>query len=177
MKAAQDVGGIGQEQRYREAITEFGPALDRLARGYEANADLRRDLRQDIHVQIWRSLAKFDGRCSLKTWVYRVAHNVAATHVLKRKSKVELLGLDEIEDAPGDDDPEAAVGERQALDRLQTLIRALKPPDSQIMLLYLEDFDAAAIGEVTALSAGAVAVKIHRIKAVLARRFHQGRTR
>ena len=167
---------IGQEQRYLEAAAEFGPALDRLARGYEADPDLRRDLRQEIHVQLWRSLAKFDGRCSLKTWVYRVAHNVAATHVLKRKAKVQLVGLDELENAPDGADPEATTGERQAIGRLRALVRSLKPPDSQIMLLYLEGFDAAAIGEVTALSAGAVAVKIHRIKTVLAERFHQGRT-
>jgi RNA polymerase sigma-70 factor (ECF subfamily) len=171
------VGSGGQEQRYLEAAAEFGPALDRLARGYEADADLRRDLRQEIHVQLWRSLAKFDGRCSLKTWVYRVAHNVAASHVLKHKAKAKLVGLEELEAAADADDPEAAAGERQAVERLQAMIRALKPPDSQIMLLYLEGFDAAAIGEVTALSSGAVAVKIHRIKAVLAERFHQGRTR
>jgi RNA polymerase sigma-70 factor (ECF subfamily) len=167
----------GQDQRYLEAAAEFGPALDRLARGYEADPDLRRDLRQEIHVQLWRSLGKFDGRCSLKTWVYRVAHNVAATHVLKHKAKAPLVGLEELETAADTADPEAAAGERQAVERLQTLIRALKPPDSQIMLLYLEGLDATAIGEVTALSPGAVAVKIHRIKAVLAQRFHQGRTR
>lgn len=171
------MGSAGHDQRYLEAVAEFGPAIDRLARGYEADADLRRDLRQDIHVQLWRSLARFDGRCSLKTWVYRVAHNVAATHVLKHKAKAPLVGLDELERTPDADDPEASAGERQAIERLQALIRQLKPPDSQIMLLYLEGLDAAAIGEVTALSPGAVAVKIHRIKAVLAQRFHQGRTR
>jgi RNA polymerase sigma-70 factor (ECF subfamily) len=160
-----------------EAAAEFGPALDRLARGYEADADLRRDLRQEIHVQLWRSLGRFDGRCSLKTWVYRVAHNVAATHVLKHKAKAPLVGLEELETAPDSDDPETTAGERQAIERLQALIRQLKPPDSQIMLLYLEGLDATAIGEVTALSPSAVAVKIHRIKAVLAERFHQGRTR
>ncbi len=42
------------------------------------------------------------------------------------------------------------------------------------MLLYLEDLPAAEIAEVTGLSSGAVAVKVHRLKAVLARRFHQG---
>jgi RNA polymerase sigma-70 factor (ECF subfamily) len=165
-----------QEQQYLEAVAAFGPALDRLARGYEADADLRRDLRQEIHVQLWRSMARFDGRCSLKTWVYRVAHNVAATHVLKHRAKAPLVGLEELEQARAEDDPEAAAVERNAVERLHALVRALKPPDSQIMLLYLEGFDAAAIGEVTALSAGAVAVKIHRIKALLAQRFHQGRT-
>jgi RNA polymerase sigma-70 factor (ECF subfamily) len=169
--------GAGQDERYLEAAAEFGPAIDRLARGYEADPDLRRDLRQEIHVQLWRSLARFDGRCALKTWVYRVAHNVAATHVLKHKAKAPLVGLEELETAPDADDPEVSVGERHAVEKLHVLIRLLKPPDSQIMLLYLEGFDAAAIGEVTALSPGAVAVKIHRIKAVLAERFHLGRTR
>jgi RNA polymerase sigma-70 factor (ECF subfamily) len=171
------VRGADQEQRYLEAAAEFGPAIDRLARGYEADPDLRRDLRQEIHVQLWRSLSRFDGRCALKTWVYRVAHNVAASHVLKRRSKAPLVGLEELETVQDAADPETAAVERQAVERLHALIRQLKPPDSQIMLLYLEGFDAAAIGEVTALTPGAVAVKIHRIKAVLAQRFHKGRTR
>jgi RNA polymerase sigma-70 factor, ECF subfamily len=59
-----------------------------------------------------------------------------------------------------------------ALERLQALVHRLKPLDRQLMLLYLEGVDAASIGEVTGLSAGNVATKIHRIKAVLARRFH-----
>ena len=54
------------------------------------------------------------------------------------------------------------------------IIRSLKPQDAQVMLLYLEDLDAAAIGDVTGLSAGAVATRIHRVKAVLAKRFQGG---
>ena len=54
------------------------------------------------------------------------------------------------------------------------LIHALALPDRQVMLLYLEDLDAAAIGQITGLSAGAVATKIHRLKALLARRFNEG---
>jgi RNA polymerase sigma-70 factor (ECF subfamily) len=42
------------------------------------------------------------------------------------------------------------------------------------MLLYLEGLDAAGIGEVTGLSAGAIATRIHRIKSILAQRFQQG---
>jgi RNA polymerase sigma-70 factor (ECF subfamily) len=39
---------------------------------------------QDIHLALWRSFANFDGRCSLRTWVYRVAHNAAAAHVMRQ---------------------------------------------------------------------------------------------
>ena len=41
-------------------------------------------------------------------------------------------------------------------------------------LLYLEDLDAAAIGEIMGISAGNVRVQVHRIKTILARRFHAG---
>ncbi|MEI9997180.1 MAG: sigma-70 family RNA polymerase sigma factor [Rhizomicrobium sp.] len=156
------------------AAAAFGPALGRLARAYEADPDQRRDLLQDLHLALWRSLATFDGRCSLRTWVYRVAHNAAASYVLQRR-RAKTAALTSLEDLDLPDaaaSPEEAMGEHQALQRLMAIIRALKPPDAQVMLLYLEDLDAAAIGEITGLSAGAVANKIHRIKAVLAKRFH-----
>lgn len=171
-------GRSARDQRYLEVAAEFGPALDRLARGYEADPDLRRDLRQEIHTELWRSLARFDGRCSMRTWVYRVAHNTAASHVLRHKSKSGakpgFVGLEELAAATADDDPEQAVLERDARQRLLALIQTLKPADRQLTLLYLEDLDASSIGEITGLSSGAIAVKIHRIKAALAERFHQG---
>ena len=167
-------GRSEQDRKYLEAAAEFGSALDRLARGYEADADLRRDLRQDIHTELWRSLARFDGRCSLRTWVYRVAHNTAASHVLKHKGKAGLVGLEELDAAASEDNPEQEVVERDARQRLLAMIQTLKPADRQLTLLYLEDLDAAAIGEITGLSAGAISVKIHRIKAALAERFQQG---
>jgi RNA polymerase sigma-70 factor (ECF subfamily) len=42
------------------------------------------------------------------------------------------------------------------------------------MLLYLEGMDAASTAEITGISAGNVATKIHRIKSILARQFHEG---
>ncbi|MGR4865641.1 RNA polymerase sigma factor [Caulobacter sp. LARHSG274] len=170
-----DSGGETQDERYRLAAVNFGSALERLARGYEASPDERRDLLQDIHTALWRSFAGYDARCSLRTWVYRIAHNVGASHILRRRAKsAPWASLDAIADAPAPDNPEREAGERQVLTRLLAMIDGLKPPDRQVMLLYLEDLDAAAIGEITGLSAGAVATKIHRIKAILARRFEHG---
>jgi RNA polymerase sigma factor (sigma-70 family) len=165
--------GASQDERYARAAAQFGPALERLARAYEADPDRRRDLVQDLHLALWRSFAGFDGRCSLRTWVYRVAHNAAASYVLQRRraGAARLTSLEELELPDAAASPEEALGEHQALQRLMALIRALKPPDAQVMLLYLEDIDAAAIGEITGMSAGAVAIKIHRIKSVLAKRF------
>ncbi len=66
---------------------QFGAMIERLARGYEADPDLRRDLVQEIHAALWRSFAIFEGQCSEKSWTYRIAHNVAVTHLVSAKRR------------------------------------------------------------------------------------------
>ena len=167
-----------QDELYAEAVAAYGAALARLARAYVTDPDPARDLLQDIHVALWQSLSRFEGRCSLRTWTYRVAHNVATSQVVRRRASAPtLVGLDELDETPAAIDADEALDAHRALARLQALVHTLKPVDRQLMLLYLEGVDAASIGEVTGLSAGNVATKIHRIKVVLARRFHDTEAR
>jgi RNA polymerase sigma factor (sigma-70 family) len=163
-----------QSARYVAAAREHGAMIERLARGYEADPELRRDLVQDIHAALWRSFAIFEGQCAERSWVHRIAHNVAVTHMMtgRRGRKVPLVGLDEIVELPAGSDTERETGERSLANRLLAAIHMLKPADRQVMLLYLEDLTAAEIGEVTGLSAGAVSVRIHRLKALLAQPYH-----
>jgi RNA polymerase sigma-70 factor (ECF subfamily) len=168
---------VRQQQLYAEAAATFGPALERLARGYESDADRRRDLLQEIHVALWRSLARFDGRCSLRTWVYRVAHNTATSKVRRPQSRApSIVALDEsLESLAAGGNEERLLDRRRALERLHGLIQQLKPLDRQVMLLYLEQVDAASIAEITGLSGANVATKVRRIKQILIQRFYQQR--
>lgn len=164
--------GRNQRELYDRAVREFGRAIDRLAAGYEADPERRHDLRQEIHMQLWRSLAVFDGRCSFKTWIFRVAHNTAVSYVdRERRNRAPLVGLEEVEHTGRAADLGPEIDRRRALSRLSELIRTLKPLDRQIMISYLEEMDAAAIADITGLSPANVAMKIHRIKNILSRRF------
>jgi RNA polymerase sigma-70 factor (ECF subfamily) len=167
---------MSQHDLYEQAVATFSPALERLARGYEADSDKRRDFLQEIHLAIWRSLESFAAQCSLRTWVYRVAHNVAASHVLKhRRARVRpLVSLEEAEHRFDPADTEASIDRQNAIDQLYALIEQLNPLDREVILLYLEETDAASIGEITGISPGNVATKIHRIKKILADRFREG---
>jgi RNA polymerase sigma-70 factor, ECF subfamily len=168
-------GAAGQERLYAEAAAAFGPALERLARAYERDPDKRRDLLQEIHVALWRSFARFDGRCSIRTWVYRVAHNTATSKVLRpRTNAPQIVALDDsLESVAPAVSEEEVLDRRRALERLYGLIGRLRPLDRQVMLLYLEQIDAASIAEITGLSAANVATKVRRIKQLLIQRFHE----
>jgi RNA polymerase sigma-70 factor (ECF subfamily) len=163
-----------QDRLFTEALASHGEALGRLVHAYESHPESRKDLLQDIHMALWRSLASFNGRCSLRTWVYRVAHNTVTSRVLRPRGRTPPhVSLDMLADEPTGGHGESAANDRVALERLLSLVRRLEPLDRRVILLYLEDLDAAAIGEVTGLSAGNVATKVHRIKQVLARQFNQ----
>ena len=166
-----------QDVLYQQVAQEYGEALTRLVCAYEADPELRRELSQEIHLALWRSLVRFNGRCSLRTWTYRVAHNVATSHIMRqarRKSVGTFLTLEEAEAQAGCEDGEDSANRAEALSRLFTLIQRLEPLDRQVIMAYLEGLDAESIAEITGLSAANIWSKIHRIKALLVRRFHRG---
>lgn len=163
-----------QDDLYSEAIAAHGPSLGRLARAYETNVEDAQDLLQEIHIAIWRSFELYNARCSLRTWVYRVAHNVAISRVMRRRRFLsELVSLDDLDTLPepasGD-----AMYEGPILNRVWKLIQQLKPLDRQVIILYLEEMDAASIGEVTGLSPQNVSTRVHRIKILLAKQYQKG---
>lgn len=159
-----------QEELYQQAVRNHGPELARFMRGYEHDPGSCEELQQELLLAIWQSLSGFRGDCSLRTWVYRVAHNVGARHVdySLRQADRQSLDLDAAERVVDERADMSRVERSIDLARVLALVHRLKPIDREVMLLYLEDLDAAAIGEITGISARNVATKIHRIKSLLA---------
>ena len=167
---------MSRDELYKEASLTYSAGMDRLAKAYEADPELRRDLLQEIHLALWRSFETYEARCSLRTWTYRVAHNTAMSYVVRQcqRKLSNLVTLEELDSSPDHTDYERIATERMAFEHLLRLIHRLRPADREIMLLYLEDLDAAAIAEITGMSAGGVRTQIYRIKNILSRRFHKG---
>ena len=131
---------------------------------------------QEIFIDVARGIRTFRGDSQVMTWVYRIAHNIATSHVIRQRRKnSRLLSLEEIESVPDGGEARRRSGpDRVDVERLFQLVHQLNPPDRELMLLYLEDLDAQTIGEIMGTSAVNVRSKIHRIKTVLTRRFHAG---
>lgn len=165
-----------QDELYGEAVAQFGPAVARLAAACEADRTHREDLLQEIHLALWRSFATFNNQCSLRTWVYRVAHNTAATHVLrhKRARRSQLVSLEELSAMPDEFESTQLLDDSAMLDRLGILMRRLKAIDRDVLLMYLEGMEAAEIAVVVGISTSNVAQKVHRTKKFLRSHFLEG---
>ena len=117
-----------------------------------------RDLFHEVAAGIWKSLPGFRGDSSERTWIYRIAHNIA----IRRSSQVRARSA---EDA-------LLAGERRHA--LMNGIRELPAIERQIVTLHLERLSAAEIEEVTGTSARRIATRLTRIRQKLTERLQGG---
>jgi RNA polymerase sigma-70 factor (ECF subfamily) len=153
-------------------LDEFEQPLRRLTSGYAASPADRDDLFQEIAIAVWGALPHFRGESSERTWIYRIAHNTALTWKSKRSRLASRELEDEQPETHSDRRPLAddRIADRQQRERLARVIRALPPPDRQLVMLYLEGLSAREIAEVSGLSENAAATRLSRIRAKLAER-------
>ena len=171
-----DSTDAGRDALFERIAAEYAAPVARLARAHEADPSLRQDLLQEIHLALWRSLPSFAGRCSLRTWVYRVAHNVAASHVLRQRRRFDrhLVDLDEVEIPTDGPEVGASVDDARMLARIHDLVQRLRPTDREVFVLYLEGLSVDDIAEIAGLSHTNTGTKIHRIKRLLSERLATG---
>lgn len=123
----------------------------------------RKDLFQEIVLQVWKSLGNFRQESSIGTWMYRIALNTAITHLRKEKRSGGKVSLDGIDIPELNED-----GEKE--DQLKQLFKAIENLDridKSIILLHLEEKSYEEISEITGLTRTNVGVRLNRIKARL----------
>ncbi|WP_414829087.1 RNA polymerase sigma factor [Alteromonas sp. H39] len=161
------------QRKFEDLFREYGALLSRVASSYEANDALQQELLQEIAVAVWQAMARFQGNSSVKTYILKVAHNRAVSHVA---SQVRLPATEEYMDemSPASErmwSPEKAVEQDKALTRLLRVVRELPLPGRQVLTLSLEGLSYDEIADVCGLTTNHVGVLLKRAKAAINRSF------
>lgn len=145
--------------------------LYKVANSYCADAEDRKDLVQEIIVQLWKSFNRYTNQYKYSTWIYRIALNVAISFYRKENRRKEVSnplsddGILNLVDTSGTGETEKNLG------LLQQFIAELKELDKALMLLYLEEKTYKEIADIMSISETNVATKIGRIKTILKQKF------
>ncbi|MDR2010870.1 MAG: sigma-70 family RNA polymerase sigma factor [Bacteroidales bacterium] len=154
------------KEKFIAIIKEHQALIYKVCHSYCQEAENRNDLQQDILLQLWYSMEKFDGRVKFSTWVYRIALNTAISFYRKNKKHQEKkTSIDEsIISLP---EMEADNSQKENITILYRFINNLNHFDKALILLYLDDFKYEEIAEILGISKTNVATKISRIKQTL----------
>ncbi len=140
----------------------------KVANSYCKDEENRKDLIQEIIVQLWLSFDKYDEKYKLSTWMYRIALNVSISFYRKENRRNEISqplpdGILFLQEDTNDLNTD--------IDQLYQFIKELKEIDRAIIILHLEGNNQQEIAEIFGLTMTNVSTKVSRIKQQLKDRF------
>jgi RNA polymerase sigma factor (sigma-70 family) len=157
-----------QSEQFLAMIDTHKGIIYKVTHSYCQDADDRKDLVQEITIQLWRSFERYNEQYQYTTWVYRIALNVAISFYRKeyRRKQVNQPFSDDILSVSACY-PEAT----ENLTCLMSLIAELREIDKALMLLYLDEKSYREIADIMGMTETNVATKIGRIKSLLKQKF------
>lgn len=160
------------KEKFIRIIKENKRIIYKVIYSYCRDSEDRKDLEQEVIIQLWKSLKTYNETYKLSTWIYRIALNVAISHYRKDKKRIKnSTSIDEeIFRIAEDDSDEEQKGKSELL---YHFINQLDSFNKAIIILYLEDNSYKDISEILGITETNVGTKISRIKKQLKECFSQ----
>jgi RNA polymerase sigma factor (sigma-70 family) len=162
----------GNSDPFLSLIEAHKGILYKVSHAYCRDPEDRKDLIQEITLQLWKSFTKYDNRFQHSTWIYRIALNVAISFYRKESTRKKIsnpIPENIVQNIAQTDNPETETG----IQLLHQFIAELKELDKALMLLYLEGKSYQEIADIIGITETNTATKISRIKTNLKQRFSQ----
>lgn len=150
---------------FLKRISENKGIIHKVCNVYCNSEEEKKDLMQEITLQLWKAFPSFREQSKFSTWMYRVAFNTAVTNIRRSKKHPILEALSEEQQVSIEKEDIPNLDEE--INRLYKAIGKLNEIEKGIILLYLEKKSYLEIGEITGLSEKNISVKIVRIKSKL----------
>ena len=150
------------EKQFEKHIGENELLIHKVCRIYAYTDADRKDLFQEIVIQLWKAWPKFNGQAKFSTWLYRVAINTAITGLRKQKNFITSYEPAALNTNISDDNYNKAEEER--LQQLYIAIEQLNEVEKAIIMLYMEDKQYDEMEDILGIGQGNLRVKMNRIK-------------
>ena len=170
----------GDERAYERLVTVFSPWMKRVARKYVQSAGLAEDIVQETWLAVLRELDTFQGRSSLRTWIFQILVNQAKSAGRRERRVIAMDPLNQRVEGPWASgwlfiglalavpQPEDLIIGNEAVRTILAAIARLPPRDAQIIALRgIEGLSAPEAAERLGISNGNQRVLLHRARVLL----------
>ena len=152
------------ENTFLKGLEQNQQKLLRVCSVYARDVEDKKDVFQEVLINIWKSMPLFEEKSSISTWMFRITLNVCLRqHTKQTKNRERFQKLDSITiENISEEEPNHE--EQERLIKLRRCIKKLNDTDKAVTTLYLEELSYKEISDITGLTENNVAVKIKRIK-------------
>ena len=133
----------GDRQAFGELVRRHRQGVVNVVYRTCGDAALAEDAAQEAFLRVWQSLRRYNPRFAFRSWVYRIALNVAVDALRRERPTADLADEPLVSGAEG---PEAALERKQQAEEVQRAVLAL-PPASRAVLV-LREYEALSYHEI-----------------------------
>jgi RNA polymerase sigma-70 factor (ECF subfamily) len=166
----------GDESASADLVAEHQRTVVQLATNLLGDREEALDLSQDVFLRVFRTIHRFRGQSSLRTWIYRIAINQARNRhrFWKRRHRADQVSLDQHVAAHGDilsglgPTPERVLAQKELAERLRQALDQL--PFEQRTAIVLREIDGLSYEEIAYslnLAVGTVKSRLTRARQAL----------
>ncbi len=148
------------KEQFIDILREYKNLIYKICHSYCPNPADHKDLEQEIIVQLWTSMKRYNGSVKMSTWIYRIALNTAISHYRNEQKRNHIPAENFMSLQAAEYDPETD----EHIKQLYLFIEQLNYLDKALMLLYLEETKQKEIAEILGITESNVSTKINRIK-------------
>lgn len=151
----------GSRSAFEHLVRHHQDMVYSVAYGVLDDRDRAKDVAQEVFSRVWRSIARFDGKSKLSTWIYRITYNKCLDEVRSRsrfRAFAERFKSRSDENYSGQIHGFEKELVHKALQKLREQDRAL------LAFYYLEELDMAELEEVTGIAANTLKTRLHRAR-------------
>lgn len=167
-RALVAAAAAGDREAFDELVRRHQASIVGLIRSLTAGSADAEDITQEVFVRAWRSLARFRGDSTFRTWLHRVALNLVSTHHgrlsrlrwLFQSQSAQASGVDPMDALPEPRDLDRDIVLRDAIDKaLAALPEELRVA---VVLRDVQGFDYREISQMLGVPMGTVESRIFR---------------
>jgi len=148
----------GNEEAFKELYTRYHLPIFNYILRLVHQVQAAEDILQDVFLAIWQSANRFRGHSSVKTWMFRIAHNQAVSWLRRRKNSDQVI--DNIENfslLSKDLPPEEKLLQEWQSNRVQSALEKLSPNHRSVVeLTFVHGFAYREIAEIMRCPVGTV---------------------
>jgi RNA polymerase sigma-70 factor (ECF subfamily) len=175
----------GDEPACGELVAEHQRMVVQLAMNLLGDRDEALDLSQDVFLRVFRTIHRFRGQSSLRTWIYRIAVNQARNRhrFWRRRHRADQVSLDQHIAAHGEflsihqPTPERALAQKELATQLEQALDGL--PFDQRTAIVLREVDGLSYEEIAfslGVAVGTVKSRLTRARQALRAELREART-
>lgn len=144
------------EKEFIDLIEQHQGIIHKVCRIYSYNQHDYDDLFQEIMVQLWQSIPRYQGKSKLTTYMYKIALFTALNKA--KKAKRRQLDLQDLPDYTTDESAD------RVNETLNAVIQQLNDVDKALISLYLDEKDYKEMADILGITESNVGVRLNRVK-------------